>query len=158
MDDSQAAIETLVRVHGSRVWGLLLGLLGDRGEAEDAYQETWFDVWRSLGRLRARTRPWAYIRRTAVSRAVDRLRRRGRSRETPGLPPGLEHRAPPPGWMDLTCLRPEVRAALVLYFWGGLSVREVAGLMEVPPGTVKSWMHRGRRRLRSRLTREGGPR
>jgi RNA polymerase sigma factor (sigma-70 family) len=53
--------------------------------------------------------------------------------------------------LDLSSLTKEQRAVLVLHFWEGLSVKEIATELLVPTNTVKTWMHRGRSQLRSHL-------
>ena len=135
---------------------LLRGLLGRCPDAEDAWQETWFAIWRNRTRLRGEASAWGYIRKSAVRKARDQLRRAGSrprlrplhtemSRGTPTELPAL----------DLGALRREERTVLVLRFWEGLSLAEIAELVELPVGTVKSQLHRGRMRLRDQLSLEG---
>lgn len=141
-----------MRVHGRRALGLLRRLLGDPGAAEDAWQETWVSVWKALPRVRAAGDPWPYIRRTAVRKALD-LRRSDAARPrlvTGSDPEPVSDTARAPG-IDLGALPPEHRAALVLFFWEGLSVKEIGEVLGVPAGTVKTWMFRGRARLRETM-------
>ena len=56
--------------------------------------------------------------------------------------------------VDLARLPEEQRLCLTLFFWEGLSVRQIAERLAVPEGTVKTWMFRGRARLRRQLQRE----
>lgn len=143
-------MDKLVNAHGPAVMRLLLQVLDHRQEAEDAWQDTWFAVWRARDRIRGDRDPWPYIRQAALRKALDR--RRG-----PAAPSGLEIEpeepapAPAPALPDLAALRPKERACLVLFFWEGLSVSEIAQTLDVPSGTVKTWMFRGRARLRDAL-------
>ena len=52
--------------------------------------------------------------------------------------------------IDLGSLPTEQRTCLALFFWEGLSIREIAAKLGVPEGTVKTWMFRGRAQLRAR--------
>lgn len=151
-------MERLIARYGPRVLHLLEGVLGERAEAEDAAQETWLSIWRSRGPGRRAITPWAYVRKVALSRGLDRLRQRGLRPDPMSL--GVEPVAPEAaaeGVPELARLPEHERVALVLHFWGGLSVREIATRLDVPEGTVKTWMHRGRARLRALLapTRQG---
>jgi len=136
----------------------LLGrLLGDPEDARDVYQDTWCSIWQALPRLRREVDPWPFIRTAAVRKAVDRLRKRGTDRSIPiGEEPadwrtqrrgGEEHKSGP----DLAFLPARERTALTLFFWEGLSVREIATELGAPEGTIKTLMFRGRKRLRERL-------
>ncbi len=154
-----AGIEPLMRAHGDRVLGLLARLLGDADDAEDVYQETWYSIWRSLPRLRPVVDPWPFIRRAAVRKAIDHVRsRRARvdlTRASDAERVATSRAASPE--LDLDGLRSEERACLELFFWEGCSVREIAAELGVPPGTVKTWMFRARRRLRERIETKGEP-
>jgi DNA-directed RNA polymerase specialized sigma24 family protein len=152
-------LETLIETHGQRVMRLLRRMLGDTGLAEDAWQETWGAVWKALPRLRTGSDPWPFVRQTAKRKAVDAARRAKSARLTTGSDPEPAWRAPvAPAPVDLAFLPPEQRECLALFFWGGLSVREIAAKLSVPEGTVKTWMFRGRERLRARArSREEKP-
>jgi RNA polymerase sigma-70 factor (ECF subfamily) len=89
----------------------------------------------------------------ALSKAADAGRRRASAIHlTTGTDPEPAVRMTPE--LDLSGLRERERTCLVLFFYEGLSVAEISVLIEVPPGTVKTWMHRGRARLRESLTAE----
>lgn len=144
-------IEALIETHGQRVMRLLRRMLGDPALAEDAWQETWGAVWKALPRLRAGSDPWPFLRKTAERKAVDVLRGTKTSRLVTGSDPepAVRHPVAAPA-VDLSFLPAEQRECLALYFWGGLSVREIAAKLGVPEGTVKTWMFRGRERLRAK--------
>src|ERR671914_2588527 len=120
------------------------------GNGEDAAQDALIAILRSLRQLREpeALRPWA--RRIAIREAVRTARRlradAGRPPEdvaAPGRPElGVEIRD------QLERLEPEQRAVIVLRDLEGLSEREVAALLQVAPGTVKSRLHRARARFR----------
>ncbi|MCA9319795.1 MAG: sigma-70 family RNA polymerase sigma factor [Planctomycetes bacterium] len=143
--------------YGGRVLGLLRRVLGQEEDALDAYQETWFSLWRASLRLRWTREPWPFIRKTALRKAIDRMRRQGRS-PVSGAALDIDPPAPIPGEadfeIDLSELGREERACLVLFFWENCSVQEIATTLQVPTGTVKTWMFRARNKLRRRITKE----
>ncbi len=151
------AFENLMETHGQRVRSLLWRILGNPEDASDAYQETWTSIWRASARLIPAKDPWPFIRKAAVRKAIDHLRsRRSTSVVATGLPLEIPAVVPPAGnqRIDLGRLNAQERACLTLFFWEGCSVREIAEQLDVPPGTVKTWMFRARERLRSQLRTE----
>lgn len=118
----------------------------DRGD--DAMQETFIAVLRSLHALREPAALHAWVRRIAVRESV----RVARGGATPIDPARLDWKAAPevdlPTALDvravLTQLAPEHRAVLVLRDLDGLGEAEVATMLGVPEGTVKSRLHRAR--------------
>jgi RNA polymerase sigma factor (sigma-70 family) len=121
------------------------------GEAEDAAQEALALVFRRLGRLREPEAIRGWARTIAVREAV----RSARRRELAGIPRELPETAAHHIDVDLSLdlrrqlarLAPEQRAVLVLRELEGLSEEEVARLLRVPHGTVKSRLHRARTRF-----------
>ncbi len=141
-----------MEAHGRRALALLLRLLPAQTDAEDAWQETFFALWRALPRLDGERDAWPFIRRTAVRKALDA--RRGQ--RLPGRAPlSIETvdliGKPEPVPLELAALPLTWRACLTLFFREGLSIREIAAELEVPEGTVKTWLFRGRARLREQL-------
>jgi RNA polymerase sigma-70 factor (ECF subfamily) len=144
-------IELLIETHGARVMRVLRGMLRDPGLAEDAWQETWGAVWKALPRLRRGCDLWPFLKKTAHRKAVDALRGTRSAHLVTGSDPEPVWRQPATATaVDLGSLPAEQRECLSLFFWGGLSVREIASKMNVPEGTVKTWMFRGRAQLRAR--------
>jgi RNA polymerase sigma factor (sigma-70 family) len=120
-------------------------------DAEDAAQETLTLVFRRLGKLQQPEAIRAWVRTIAVREAV----RSAHRRQQAGVPSELPDKAAEQVDVDLsldirrqlTQLPPEQRAVLVLRELEGLSEDEVAQLLRVPQGTVKSRLHRARRRF-----------
>ena len=158
------AFEQLYTRYARPVYGLALRMLGDRGRAEDAVQETFTAIWRSASRYRPERgagAAWLYaIARNAI---VDRARARREplaehfdepSRE-PGPPERAEsaevaryvHRA-------LDDLPEHERTVLELAYWSGLSQAEIASFLGIPLGTVKTRTRRGLARLATALEEE----
>jgi len=155
--EMSASLEALIDHHGDRTMALLARMLGNGEDARDAWQETWTAIWKALPRMRAAADPWPFIRQAAVRKAIDQLRSDRRRRDgSVSLGLDADLRAAPTARdtgepINLTGLRVEERACLTLYFWEGCTVREIATSLEVPVGTVKTWMFRARSQLRQDL-------
>ena len=157
----RGAFETLYRRYARPVFGLALRRLGDRGRAEDAVQETFASVWRAAGSYRPERgpgAPWLYaVARNAI---VDN----GRTRREPPVE-GVEEKAgdetpadkAESGWVTwrvhraLAELPENERVVIELAYWGGRSQSEVAEMLGIPLGTVKTRTRTGLARLADML-------
>jgi len=122
--------------------------------AEDATQESLVAIFRNLPSLRDAVALRAWARRIAVREA---LRTAGRRRPVPVDPTTLEAALAAPdlsAGVDvravLASLDPLHRAVLVLRHLDGLGEEEMAAVLDVAPGTVKSRLHRARTAFRAR--------
>ena len=153
----RSAFDALYRRYARPVFGLALRRLGDRGRAEDAVQETFASVWRAAGSYkpeRGPGAPWLYaVARNAI---VDNGRAK---REPPVDAPdevagdeGPAERAES-GWVAwrvhraLAELPENERQVIELAYWGGRSQSEIADLLGIPLGTVKTRTRTGLARL-----------
>ncbi len=162
-----AAFAALVKRYERELYGYLRRYLGDGSLAEDVFQNTFLQVYLKNGQYEAgrRVRPWLYT--IATHQAVDAMRRTGRrqavslelARETTpdgeadSLAASLEGRDPCPfeaaaGQEQAERVRAAVarlpdflRQVLLLAYYQGLKYREVAEVMDIPVGTVKSRLH-----------------
>ena len=174
MAGDQAALAALVTRHHSPLLGYLYRLTGgDRPLAEDLVQETFLRLLRQRTCQPGRPfKPWLYAVATNLARdhfksAAVRQHWRGDDAEEALLhlydnAPGPEERAlaAEQGGEILAALNElgeEYRVALLLRFYQGLSLQEIAETLRVPLGTVKSRLSVGTHRLRALLlrTKEG---
>jgi RNA polymerase sigma factor (sigma-70 family) len=135
-------------------------LLGDADGARDAVQETWLAVVRGLPRLQDPACFRSWVLRITARRCADWIesRRRGR-RRTEGLARAESLPSRPETGLDdllrvrtaLAALEPGRRALMSLFYVEGLSVAEIARVLGVPAGTVKSRLHHARERVRAAL-------
>ena len=157
--DWQPDFEQLVDEHQSMVFSLALRMTGDRGLAEEIAQDVFLELDRHLSKIESADHAQFWLRRVAMSRSVDALRRR-RVRGTDlwveiedhhGI--HLEERASPLAArleQLLTTLPGPQRAALVLRYQEDLTPEEIAATLEAPLATVKSHLQRGLKLLRAK--------
>ncbi len=169
-DGDAQAFEALVRRHERRVFGLLLRMLGSREEAEDAAQDTFLNLHRHGHRFRREARFSTFLYRVAMNAALNRRRSLGRRRahmdalareQAGGSALPSEPRGPEDAafggeirarvQQELQTLAPSLRAPLVLFDIEGLAYGEIAEVLQVAEGTVKSRIHRARKALKDRL-------
>jgi RNA polymerase sigma-70 factor (ECF subfamily) len=159
------AFEALYRRYARPVYGLALRRLRDRGRAEDATQEAFAAVWRSAASYapeRGRGARWLFaVARNAI---VDHARKAGRTQllaaaelpEAAASDPGPETVAEQ-GWLAFRVhaavaeLPERERLPLELAYWGGRSQSEIADLLDLPLGTVKTRTRSALARLAMRL-------
>jgi RNA polymerase sigma-70 factor (ECF subfamily) len=160
------ALEQLFKGVQEALYDYLVRLVGDVHLAEDLLQEVFVLVWQKLRWLRDPKlfRPWLY--RIASREAFRRLKKERawwRLLGNPGFerlaPAALPEPAPPP-WLDqlphhLAAVSPASRAVLILHYFQGLSQDEVADVLEISPGTVKSRLAYGLATLRQKLAKSG---
>ena len=169
-DGDQDAFAQLVKRHERRVFGLLMRMLGSREEAEDAAQDTFLNLHRHGHRFRREARFSTFVYRVAVNAALNRRRSLGRRRshmESLALQQAVGEALPqgPVGpeqatagdeirqrvQREILSLPKNLRAPVILYDLEGLSYGEIAAILEVAEGTVKSRIHRARQALREKL-------
>ena len=157
--------DEIVRTHSARVYRLAYRLTGNPHDAEDLTQEVFVRVFRSLSSYTPGTfEGWLY--RITTNLFLDGARRRQRIRFD-GLPDDAHDRLPSKGSgpaekLDqdlfdhdvqgaLDALPEDFRAAVVLCDIEGMTYDEIADVLDVKLGTVRSRIHRGRSMLRKHL-------
>jgi RNA polymerase sigma-70 factor (ECF subfamily) len=161
------ALRRLHQEHGRMVLGFLVRTLGDRGAAEDVFQQVFLEAWqRGASYDPGRAAPHTWIMTIARSRAIDHLRRRvPEPRDPSGTTAMLEAEPDPAADVDalaeqwrvaglLTQLPDEEADILRRRFYQGASQREIAAATGIPLGTVKMRMVAGLGRLRDLIDAE----
>ena len=158
------AFARLVHRHRDRLWAVAVRTLSDREEAADALQDALLSVHRAAPRFRGDAAVTTWLHRIVVNACLDRIRRRqahptvplpdGSRPDESGRGGGVEPAAPATDHdtalvvrQALTKLPAEQRIALILVDVQGYPVAEVAAMLGVAEGTVKSRCSRGRARL-----------
>jgi RNA polymerase sigma-70 factor (ECF subfamily) len=165
-DHDSGALAQLYDRHATLLFALIVRILRDRTEAEDALQDVFLRVWQ-----RAETynpvfgTPSAWLVRIARNRAIDRLRRRRTSPPANAVEAAADVEAPAPGPDEsaiavqqqhaiagaLASLAPEQRRLIECAYFEGYTQTELAAKFALPLGTVKTRIRRGMQMLREQL-------
>ncbi|HEU4921171.1 MAG TPA: RNA polymerase sigma factor [Candidatus Limnocylindrales bacterium] len=155
----QGAFVDLVRSHGDGLFRLAHRILRDVDRAEDALQDALVIAWRDLRDLRDPDRFDAWARRLLTNVCIDHARRdRRRATNLRVLPVERAAADDLAGIADRELLErafrrltPEERAILVLRHYLGYEPSEIAEVLGVPGGTVRSRLHHAHRAMRAAL-------
>jgi RNA polymerase sigma-70 factor (ECF subfamily) len=163
----QHALRCLYAGYRTRLWGYLLHQLdGDAGWTEEVAQDLFLAVWRSAGTYRGESRPAAWLFRIAHNLAANARRARARRLQSEPLAAEAGDELPVEASHEdavldrlallaaLGRLSSAHREALELVFVQGFGMDEVAAILGVPVGTVKSRISYARRALRTHLVAE----
>jgi RNA polymerase sigma-70 factor (ECF subfamily) len=165
------ALEALYDRYGRAAYSLARRILTEETLAQDVVQEVFLSLWRDARRFDAgRGTVATYLLSMTHHRAVDVVRREENLRRWRTSDEGLEFEPDPKARVEeevvtterraevraaLSVLPPAQREALLLAYFGGYTQREVAALMGVPLGTVKTRMAAGMRKMKEALQDAG---
>lgn len=174
-----AAFETLVKAYEKQVYNLALRLTGNPEDARDLSQEAFVRAWRGMGKLRSDAAFSSWIYRLTSNVCIDFLRAAKRRQAVslttaddgeqaqqlaiPDPKPGPEQCAIDADerrrlQQAMDALEVEHRQVLTLRVINGLSYQEIAQILDVAEGTVKSRLSRARESLRKKLSGGGNDR
>jgi RNA polymerase sigma-70 factor (ECF subfamily) len=169
-----AAFEELVRQNQPYAYSLAVRMLGNEQEAEDAVQEAFIRVWRSIDRYDPRVRFTTWLYRIVTNHCLDHLRSRRRRNWVPisddgderndvELQAGCDPSVQSSGEDLFSIIRkladvlPETqRTVFVLRDLQDLSIQEVCSITGLSQGSVKTNLHYARRKLREHLIHDYG--
>jgi RNA polymerase sigma-70 factor (ECF subfamily) len=163
------AFGVLVRQYQDRLYPTVLHLCGCAEDAHDLLQETFLRAYEKLGKFHGESSFYTWIYRITVNLALSRRRRRrpvlrlGDDDRFGGTEPASDVKESDPSLplermererivrSALNSLAAEQRVVVVMKEFDGLRYEEIAAMLGIPVGTVRSRLHRARRELRERL-------
>jgi len=161
------AMETLYGRHHVRVYRFVLRLVRNEATAEDLISEVFLDVWRQAGRFEGRSTVSTWLLAIARFKALSALRRRKGEELDDDMAAAIEDPSDDPGVALLkkersaalrNCLNglsAEHREIIDLVYYHEKSVHEVAEIVGIPEGTVKTRMFHARKKLGEMLAAQG---
>lgn len=162
--EDRAAFRILYRDSSAKLMGVLLRILRERAEAEDALQEVYTRVWLRAGRYDpAKGRGMSWLIAIARNLAIDRLRARGTGTSDDGLDmvpdsaPRAETRLIAKGEAKrvsdcFATLEPDRAEAVRGAYLNGLSYVDLAARHDVPLNTMRTWLRRSLLKLKECLS------
>ncbi len=166
------AFGQLVTRYQERLFGTLVTMLGSVEDARDVAQEAFVQAYQKLDSFRGQSAFYSWLFRIALNSSVDHHRRQRRptvsidaAREQTGAEPTDLHPETSPSFsierhekqklvqLALSKLSPEYRQVLILKEMEDFKYEEIAALVKIPVGTVRSRIHRGRAELKEILER-----
>lgn len=168
-DGDAAAFRDFYDRTSAKLFGIILRILPDRGEAEDVLQEVYVTIWRKAAEFDStRASPVTWAATIARNRSIDRLRARA---SRPAAPLETAHDVADAAPMAdalidtmrgaasvhaaLAALEPRQAAAIRSCYFEGLTYEALAEREGVPVGTLKSWVRRGILRMRAAMAEAG---
>lgn len=163
-------MDTLLRRHYRRLWAVCRRLAGNDADAADATQEAMLLIVRRISTFDGRSQFTTWAHRVATNACLDELRRRNRrpivglaeddaddARTTPDSAPAIDAQVSDRLAMDaaLDALPEIFRLPLLLRDVGGHDYAEIAAILDLAPGTVRSRIARGRARLAELIGESG---
>ena len=153
------AFERLYELHSSRMKSLAYHLLESRADAEDAVQEAFIKVHKALGSFEGNSALSTWLYRILLNCCYDALRKRKRRAEDPApaqFP--SESKAPLKIAIEraIGLLNERQRTVFLMFEVEGLKHSEIAGILEVPEGTSRSWLFEAKCQLKRLLTEVAG--
>jgi RNA polymerase sigma factor (sigma-70 family) len=140
----------LYDAHVRRLRGLAAAITFDPSTADEIVQDAYAGLIARGDRVE---RPVAYLQRSVINLSINAVRRR---RRFDGLPkrrdPIVEPTAVDEVWAVIARLTPRQRAVVVLRFYEDQSIEQIAELLDLPLGTVKSTLHRALAALKEQLS------
>lgn len=158
MSETRDLLNTLIHQHGDSLLRLCFLYLGDRALAEDALQETFMKAYRALESFRGDSSHLTWLTRIAINtcKSIKRsawMRHVDRNKALDDLPVG----SVPFEMADDTVIRAVMslpqsqRTVILLYFYQGFRIPEIATILSRPVSTVSSQFQRGKAKLRQSL-------
>lgn len=157
LSGDRAAFAALVERHERRVYNLALRMTGREEDARDATQDALLTVLKKLSSFRGEATFTTWLHRVTVNACYDLLRKRQRAPllergedDLPAIepPPAADHAETSDLSIDvrqaLTQVPEDFRVVMILHDVQDLPQEEVAAILGIPVGTVKSRLHRGR--------------
>jgi RNA polymerase sigma-70 factor (ECF subfamily) len=173
LQGDSAAFGQIVQVHQQRLFNAMVLFCGNAAEAEDVVQDAFVQAYVNLAKFQQNSQFYTWLYRIALNTAISRKRRKrvessvDKNREQAGLEPIDEGDAPGDQMMReeqavqvhqaLAMLSEEHRSILVLREMDGCDYEQIAEILDINVGTVRSRLHRARMQMRERLQELEGP-
>lgn len=154
-EGKETAFEEVYKMYGTRIFRFAYGMMGNRAEAEDATQDVFLKAFRWKNTFRGETSLLRWLFIIAKNTCLDRLKKKPSLAHPPASDdPFLKKEEEAEVQTALAQLPVKERTCLLLCDVEGFSYDEIARNLGFSLGAVKTFIHRGRNRLKKFLTRQ----
>ncbi len=149
------AFEQLYETHGSRLKSVAFHIAGNRQDAEDAVQETFLKLYRSIGGFQGQSSIGTWLCRIVINVCYDQARKRQRE----AGPPEGDRAAPTQIGLKVALddalrrINQRHRMVFLLFEVEGMRHSEIASILDIPEGTSKAWLFEAKKELKRLLTK-----
>ena len=169
LQGNQKAFRAIVERHHATAYSVVRAILGDRDDVDDVLQNVYIKIYRGLAGFRGDARLSTWIYQIARNEAINAARRRRPDTQPieeiavaapESSSPEAEYGRQERGQQlekAMAGLEEDYRVALELRYMGERSYEEIAEVMGLPLGTVKTYIHRGKAQLRRAMARHQQP-
>lgn len=161
-------LERCIQLYGNDIYSFCMHLTKEKGSADDLYQDTFLEATKKLAVIRYEDNPKSYLLSVAIRLWKNRVRKFAwRNRIAPqvgetaleqegGATPDVSEKTVENEergmlWKAIDALDDRYRIPLLLYYMEEQSIAELAELLSIPQGTVKSRLHKARQLLEKEL-------
>lgn len=169
IDGDPAAFNRLMEMHEKRMYAVALRMFGNREDAQDCLQEAMLRVYRSIGGFKAQSSFGTWVYRITMNTCLDEIRRKKNKQNTSldgmldlGWSPADDSAAPEKQVIQKELkkrinqcigeLPEDMRSPIIMRDIHGYSYDEIAEMLNVNVGTIKSRISRGREKLREKMS------
>lgn len=157
---NENAFAELLKPMENKLYAMAFSTVGNRHDAEDAWQNAVLKAWQQIRSLRNPLFFRSWITRILLNEATAILRKRARNPiPSVDLPEETTHQPDVEQFLVvqkmLQLLPKEQRQALILRFWADMPLAEIALTLDVPLSTAKTRLYQGIKLLRARMEKEG---
>ena len=153
---NEETLENRIMIHADLLWRVGCSILRSPQDREDAVQSAMEIAWKKASSLRNEDKLKNWLTRIMINECYNLLRKKQREIPVEYLPEAAEEISPDALVLQdaLERLPPTQRLPLILHYFEGFSIKEIAGILRRPQGTVLSRMQRGREKLKEFLSEE----
>lgn len=162
-------LEQCIALYGKDIYSFCIHLTNEKESADDLYQDTFLEAMKKIADIRYRENPKSYLLSIALRLWRNKIRKKAwRNRIVPQISEEsvvdisdakqeelLNHliydEEKQNLWKAIDHLKDNFRIPLLLYYMEELPISEIAGLLSIPQGTVKSRLHKARKQLEKEL-------
>ncbi len=161
-------LERCIQLYGKDIYSFCMHLTKEKGSADDLYQDTFLEATKKLAVIRYEDNPKSYLLSVAIRLWKNRVRKLAwRNRIAPqvgettleqegGATPDVSEKAVANEergmlWKAIDALDDRYRIPILLYYMEEQSIAELAELLSIPQGTIKSRLHKARQLLEKEL-------